>query len=335
MLSTRSLASALVFASVIAVSACGGGGSQNTKEEQVDMSQLAPAPDATVFVKVTAGSGEAEPFLANVKTQLTSSMSGAGYKLVESEEGKPDVIAKVTVNAVQEQSFFQVQVNGQVQASYKVTINASFVSAAESSVIDQTTSEFTGKDGAVEQKAIDKLLFHFGKTGKLTAWTHSVKAKIQAKEDDLWKAANVEGCKKPTSPTACDGVKAYLKEYPSGKYTAEGRQAMQDGEAAAAALKEEDLWKAAAVDQCKKPTKSYDCKGVEEYIAKYPTGAHVAEGKDAMKASEKAREGLKKAEDAQKKAANREECIKECRRTYETFRNFEILSGRCIQTECN
>lgn len=325
----------LLAAAGICIGGFGCGGASETPQEQpVDMSSLAPAPDATIFVQVTAGSGDAEPFVANVKTQLTSTLSGAGYKLVESADAKPDILAKVTVNATQEQSFFQVQVNGKVQASYKVQIAASFVSAAESAVIDQANSDFSGKDGAVEQRAIDKLLVHIGKSGKLTAWAHAARAKVEGAEEDLWKAANADGCKAGKTATACDGVKAYLDKYPSGKHAAAARQAMQDGEVATKAAQEEDLWKAAAVDQCKKPTKSYDCKGVEDYLAKYPTGGHAAEAKDAMKASEKTREGLKKAEDAKKKAASREDCVKECRRAYETYAAFEILVNRCVQTEC-
>lgn len=331
---TFAFVSFLGAASITSGWGCGGGASAGKDEAPLDMSSLAPAPDATVFVQVTAGSAEAEPFLANVKTQLTSAMSGAGYKLVESAEAKPDILAKVTVNATQEQSFFQVQVNGQVQASYSVKLAASFVSAAEAAVIDQATSDFSGKDGAVEQKAIDKLLVHLSKSGKLTAWAHAARSKVEGAEADLWKAANVDGCKAGKTATACDGVKAYLEKYPSGKHAADGRQAMQDGEVAMKAAQEEDMWKAAAVDQCKKPTKSYDCKGVEDYLAKYPTGGHAAEAKDAMKASEKAREGLKKVEDAKKKAASREDCIKECRRAYETYAAFEILVNRCVQTEC-
>ena len=329
-----SLVSLLAVAAIPAAWGCGGGSSQTSEDAAVDLSSLAPAPDATIFVQVTAGSAAAEPFVPNVKTQLTTTLSGAGYRLVESAEAKPEILAKVTVNATQEQSFFQVQVNGQVQASFKVQIAASFVSAAQASVIDQATSEFTGKDGMVEQKAVDKILFHVGKSGKLTAWALAQRAKIAGEEEDLWKAANADGCKAGKTATACEGVKAYLDKYPSGKHAADGRQAMQDGEVAMKAAQEEDTWKAAAVDQCKKPTKSYDCKGVEDYLAKYPTGGHAAEAKDAMKASEKAREGLKKVEDAKKKAASREDCVKDCRRAYETYAAFEILVNRCVQTEC-
>lgn len=342
---TRFMTSAMLVCGVLVSAAwgCGGGGSTDAKA--VDTSKLAPAPDLAVLVVVKAGTSEGDQFVPNVKSALTTSLTSAGYKLVDNEEGKPDVVAKVTVNATQEQSLFQVQVGGKVQVSYAVKINASFVSAGEASVIDQTTSEFSGKDGVVEQEAVDKILVHLGTTGKLATYAKTSKEKAQKAEDDkkaaevkaeddLWKAANVEGCRKPTAKDACAGVKAYIAKYPSGKYTAEGRQAMQDGEAEATRMAEEDAWKAAAVDQCQKPTKSYDCKAVEEYLSKYPTGAHAADAKAAMKSSEKAREDLKKKEDALKKKASREECVKDCRRAYERALYFEILVNRCIQTEC-
>ncbi len=329
----RSVA-ALALCSGFLLAACGGGSSDKA-EGPVDTSNLAPAPDMTMFVKVEAGSSEAQQFLPNVKTALTNAFTAAGYKLVASEDAKPDMVAKVTVNATEEQSVFQVQVNGKVQSSFKVQLAASFVASADAAVIDQATSEFSGKDGAVEQKAIDKIIVHLGTTGKLNTYASNAKAKVQAAEDDLWKAANVDGCKKPQSAKACDGVKAYIEKYPAGKYTAEARQAMTDSEAEMAKMKEEEAWKAAAADQCKKPTKSYDCKGVEEYLSKFPTGAHAADAKAAMKASESAREALKRKEDATKKQANKEDCIKDCRRSYETYAAFEILVARCVQTECS
>jgi hypothetical protein len=331
----RSVASALLVSAVVLGGWGCGGGASDAKDQAPDPASLAPAPDLSIFVKVEAASSEAQPYVANVTSALTTSLTSAGYKLVASEEGKPDVFANVKVTATEEKSVFQVQVNGQVQTSYKVSLSASFVSAGESSVIDQASSEFSAKDGNVDQKAIDKILVHLGTTGKLNAYAASSKAKVQAAEDDLWKAANVEGCKKPASAKACDGVKDYIAKYPSGKYTAEARQAIQDSEAEMARVKEEDAWKAAVVDQCKKPTKSYDCKAVEEYLKAYPTGAHAAEAKDAMKGSEKTREALKKKEEAEKKKASRDECIKDCRRSYETYAAFEILVARCVQTECS
>lgn len=325
--------SLLVLSALTGTVACGGasGGS----DTPVDLTSLPPAPDLGILVRVKAASGEAEAFAGNVQSALTTSMTNAGYKLVANEEAGPDVVANVTISATEEKSFFQMQVNGQVQKSYKVSINASFVAAGDGAVIDQTAVEFSGSDGEVNKNTVDKVLVHLGKTRKLTTYADTTKAKTQQAEDDLWKAANVEGCRKPVDEKACDGVDAYIAKYPTGKYTAEARQALQDGAAEKEKLKEEKVWAAAAVDICKKPTKSYDCKAVEEYIKAFPTGSHVAEGKEAMKSSEATREALAKKEAAAKKLANREECIKDCRRAYEGYAAFEILVGRCTQTECN
>ena len=348
----------LVFTGGLALSAAFGcGGSSSGGAKDADMSQLAPAPDLAVYVRVQAGTSDAGQFVPNVESGLTTALTSSGYNLVTSEDGKPDIIAKVIVNAQQEKSVFAVQVNGQTRVTYGVKINASFISAADSSVVDQAMTDFSSSDGTVEQDAINAILVHLSKTGKLTKYAKASKekaqkaaeekaakekkdaddkvAKEQKAEEDLWQAANVEGCRKPKAANPCDGVKAYIAKYPAGKYTAEARQAVQDGQAEANRMAEEDMWKAAAVDQCTKPTKSYDCQGVEEYLQKYPTGAHAADAKTAMKSSEKAREDLKKKEDLNKKKASRDECIKECRRSYEMYTYFEILVNRCIKTECD
>ncbi len=328
----------VVVGSLLVLSAASGtvacGGSSSGSDTPVDLASLPPAPDLGIMVRIKATSGEAEAFAGNVETALTTSMTNAGYKLVVSEEAGPDVVANITISATEEKSFFQMQVNGQVQKSYKIAISASFVAAGDASVIDQVATDFSGKDGEVNQNAVDKVLVHLGKTRKLSNYASTTKAKTRQAEDDLWKAANVEGCKKPVDEKACEGVDEYIKKYPTGKYTAEARQALQDGAAAAEKLKEDKVWAAAAVDICLKPTKSYDCKAVEAYIKDYPTGSHVAEGKEAMKKSEAAREGLAKKEAAAKKAENRDECVKNCRREYEGFRFFDTLVGRCVQTEC-
>ena len=332
----RAVASTLVVSAMIGGTLNCGGGSSSGDVSPADLANLPPAPsELGILVVVKAGSGEAEAFTANVQSALSTSMTNAGYKLVASPEGNPDVIANVTLNATEETSFFQVQVNGQVQKSYKVTISASFVAAGDAAVIDQAASDFSGKGGEVEQSAIDKVLVHLGKTRKLSNYATTAKAKAVKAEDDLWTAANVEGCRKPTVETACEGVEKYIAAYPSGKYTAEGRKALAEGESAKVKLADDNAWKAAAVDICLKPTKSYDCKSVEEYIAKYPTGAYVAEGKSAMKKSEAAREGLAKQEALNKKKESRDECVKNCRRAYEQRYSFEVLSARCIQTECS
>lgn len=345
-LSWKKLGSGLLLSALAtgAIPACGG--SSNPAEAPVDMSSLAPAPAATIYVQVEATSAEAKDFAENARAQLVASLSAAGYKLIESRDGGADVVARLTVGATEESSMFQTQVNGQVQKSYTVSLQASLLASADAAVIDQAQSSFSGEGGAVDKNAVDRLVFTLNKSGKLEKWATSVMEKIQKAEDDLWTAGNVEGCKSAKTDEACDGIEAYLKKYPTGKYAADARQAISDGKvaletakadakAADEAEKEEATWKAAVVDQCKKPTKSYDCKDVEAYLNRYATGKYAADAKAALKESEKAREALKKKEDAVKKRESRADCIKSCKRAYERYYSFELLANRCIQTECN
>jgi hypothetical protein len=329
----RVLLSAVLLTASLGAASCGGGASGGSNTP-VDLTSLPPAPDLGVLIEVKGTSAEAEAFVGSVQSTLSTSMTNAGYKLVTTEGAAADVIARITVAATEETSFFQMQVNGKVQKSYKVTVNASFISASDNSVVDQTVTEFSGDDGQANQNALDKILVHLGKTRKLDKYASTAKANAEKAEEDLWGAANVEACRKGETEKSCEGVKAYIEKYPSGKHTADARKAMTEGETNSVKNAEEKAWSAAAVDICLKPTKSYDCQGVEAYIKQYPTGAHVAEGKDAMKKSEKTREALAKTEAAKKKQENREECVKDCRRSYERAVAFEVLVARCVQTEC-
>jgi len=301
------------------------------------------APELGIDVSVTAASSEANPLADKVRSSTTNALTAAGYKLVESS-GTPEVHAKMTVAATEEASLFQTQINGKRQVTYKVQVSLALVSVANSAVLDQVTTEFSSSDGSVDENAIRNLVTQIGSNGKLAAYSGKLKQDAQAAEDkkgqdeeNLWKAANADGCKSASKLDACDGVKAYIQKYPSGRHTADARKAIQDGEAHMTIVEEENAWKAAVVDQCIKPTKSYDCADVEKYLAKYPTGAHAAAAKDAMKNSERAREALKAKEDTAAKKASFDDCSKDCRRSYAGFgspRWVEILVSRCVQLEC-
>jgi len=330
----RLVASVILGGGVLLAAACGGGSAQ---PKAVTPPAAAPkeVADFGILVQVEPATPEAEQLAPGVSTAFSSALSSAGYLVVE-KGGKPRAIAKVKVNATEKPSFIQTQVNGKRKVDYNVQLNASFVEAEEAAVIDQASSDFVSSDGAVDANAVNQLVSHLASSGKLAAFAKGQANKVQQVEDDLWKAAAVEGCASAKAATACDGVKAYVAKYPSGKYTADARKALADAEVNGKKNAEDALWNSASVDQCKKPTKSYDCKGIEDYLAKYPTGAHAAEAKDAMKASEKPREALRKTEEASKKKASYEECVKDCRRAYSDYRPdaFEILVNRCVQTEC-
>lgn len=60
-----------------------------------------------------------------------------------------------------------------------------------------------------------------------------VKADIQA-----WNAANVEECRTPTAPTACDGVNAYLAAFPEGRFTEQANTLLSQAKPKLAELSE-------------------------------------------------------------------------------------------------
>lgn len=330
----RTFSSFLAFAAlgVALTSACGGpaaGGPGAVSPADV---KLAPAPDLGVSLRVD-GEGDGRPFEGKVKSELTSAMTSAGYKLIAGDK-KADLKADVKVTAAEQPSMFAVMVNGKKKVTYKVTVAASFVGIADGAVVDTASADFESSDGTIPPGALKPLLGQLSQSGKLVAYQESAKAKVAGADDDLWKAANVDGCKAATKKDQCDGVRAYIAKYAAGTHTADARAALKDGDASLAKNAEEEAWKAAAIDACQKPSKSYDCKAVEDYLTKYPGGSHAKEGRDALKGTEKSREALKKKEDAAKKKANAAECEKDCRRSYERAVYFEELVRRCVQTEC-
>jgi hypothetical protein len=321
---------ALIVGCVLLPSACGGAPSQGAASA-ADI-KLAPAPDLGVSLSVR-GEAEGQAFASHVKTELTSAMTAAGYKLIAKEKAS-DVDAAVIVTAAEQPSMFAVMVNGKKKQTFKVTVAASFVGAVDGAVVDTATIDFESSDGTIPPGALKPLLGQLSQSGKLVAYQEGAKAKQAAAEADLWKAANVEGCKAATKKEQCDGVRAYITKYPAGGQTADARAALQAADESIAKHAEEEAWKGAALDVCQKPTKSYDCQAVEDFVKKYPSSAHAKEGRDAAKATEKKREALKKGEDAAKKKANAAECEKSCRRFYERHVYYELLANRCIQTEC-
>lgn len=329
----------LVALTSASLPACGGGGGQATSTP-ASARKWPAAPDLKVKLVVKADAKEAEPFVANVKATLGAVFTTAGYSMVEKED-EAQVVAKVGLTAVEEKAFFKVMVDGKEQTSFKVTVSASFVATSDTAVVDAATVEFVGADGQADEGALADLVMQVSTSGKLAAHAQALQDKVQAEKDkvaqaeeDLWKAANVEGCREPKTDTACDGVKAYLKEYPSGTHAAAGRQAMEDSKVKLAELEDDKAWEAADAEACKKPQSVDACKGVEKYLKKYPAGLHKDEAKSALKAAEAPLAQLQKKADAEKKKKNYAQCVKGCRRQYETYRAFQTLVQRCIQTEC-
>jgi len=284
-----------------------------------------------VFLKVEYVNSEAKQYAEGVKNALQSAMSTGGYKVVQNSN-EAGLIAKATISATEVPSFIQItNAQGQVQKSYKVKVDLTVTSTSDSQLLDQEGTEFESGDGSVNDTAVRNTLALITNRGKITAYTAGKEADKAAKEDDMWAKANVADCTKATSDTACDGVKAYLKAYPDGKYVGEARKAQEEYKLARGAKQEEEMWARANPDDCKKPEEVDDCDGVSKYLEKYPTGEHADDAKAAMDASKQAMKALNLKAEREAASANKQECIKRCKKRYETAVYYDVLVGRCIR----
>jgi hypothetical protein len=320
--------------------ACGGGSSN--REPAKSPEDFGPAPELAIKLVVEASSEEGKAFVTEVTSSLTSVLSKAGYTLV-TDDKTAQVQAKVLVGAAEKQAVFQTTINGQRQVTYNVKVDASFLALGDSSLIDQAVAEFTADAGKVDQPAIETLVAQLGERGKLKRYAarldQNKKDAAQAlkdEEDKMWKAANVDDCRGATSEKACEGVDAYLAKYPSGAYAADGRKAIEDSKASADKRSEEDLWAKADAEKCKSPTKVEDCQGLQQYLDKYPAGSHADEAKGTLKSVAAKLDALNKKAEAEAKAADKKECINECKRRFIHYAPgaYDVLVGRCIQADC-
>jgi len=332
----------LLMGSVMALLAVAcGGGTSNTPAKSATKDQ-GPAPELSIKLQVEATTEEAKAFLPGVTSALTSTFANAGYTLVEDEK-TAQVQAKVLVGASEKPAVFQTTINGQRQVSYNVKVDASFMALGDSSLIDKTVAQFTADSGEVDAAAIENLVAQLGERGKLRRYAQRLEENKQAEaqrvkdeEDKIWQAANADDCRKSTSESACKGVDDYLAKYPSGRYAAEGRKAIEEGKGAAEDRREEDMWAKATVAKCKQPSKVEDCQGIQQYLEKYPNGKHAEEANGTLKSVAVQLQALQKRAEAEAAAENKQECIKECKRRFIDYSPgaFNILVSRCIQTDC-
>jgi hypothetical protein len=295
-------------------------------------------------MKVT-GVGNGSIVADEVLSTLSSAFAAAGYKLV-ADAKEAQVMMNVNVRATEKPSFMQTTVNGQRQITWAVNIDATYTALSDSSMIDKTTATFESDNGVVDAAAhyqIEELIAQATKNGKLQKHAEALfqaaqdreKAKKEA-EEKLWLAANADDCSKGTSKTACDGVKEYLRKYKDGAHAAEARKALEEHEMSKVAANDEEAWAAANADKCANPDTSKDCKGVERYLKKHPTGAHAAEAKETVAKAQPMLDKLKAAEEADRKKAYYDECVKECKREFIRYApaHYQILVNRCIQADC-
>lgn len=323
-------AALLGCALAMVVPACGG----SSAPPATPVAVTGEVSEMPIMLKVEYASSEARQYADAVKSTLEAAMSTAGYKVVQNSR-EAGLIAKATITATEVPSFIQItNAQGQVQKSYKVNVGLAVSSAEDTQLLDQESTEFESGDGTINDTAVRNTIALITNRGKITAYSAGLVADAEAKEDDKWAKANVEDCKKATSDTACDGVKAYVKAYPEGKYVGEARKAQEEFKLARKAKQEAEDWARANPDDCKKPDEVEDCDGVSKYLETYPTGEHAEEAKKIMDGSKQAMKVLTAKAEREAASAEKKACYTRCKKRYETAVYYDILVSRCVRN-CN
>lgn len=323
-------AALLGCALAMVVPACGG----SSAPPATPVAVTGEVSDMPIMLKVEYANSDARQYADAVKSTLEAAMSTAGYKVVQNSN-EAGLIAKATVTATEIPSFIKIQnADGSVQKSFKVNVAVAVSSAKDTQLLDQESAEFESGDGAINDTAVRNTIALITNRGKITAYSAGLEADAAAKEDDMWAKANVEDCKKATSDSACDGVKAYVKAYPEGKYVGDARKAEEEYKLAVGAKKEAEAWARANADDCKKPEKVEDCDGVSSYLEKYPTGEHAEEAKSIMDGSKQAMKVLTAKAEREAASEEKKACYTRCKKRYETAVYYDILVSRCVRN-CN
>lgn len=265
-----------------------------------------------------------------VEKDLRRVLLAAGYRVVEDQE-RADMVFKVNVSAKEEESFFNVTINGQKRVSHKYDLRGSLVSRRDSTLVDEVMHTFSNSDRQVPSAELERLEQQVRSHGKFEAYVRSVaqkeaearrererlaeEARIAKEnqraeevrraaeaEDSAWLAASSDACRAPADESACGGVHSYLVKYPDGRHALEAQVAIAEAEPKLTTFRDAKAWGAAKAGDCRKPRKSIDCDPLKAYLEQFPTGSHAMDAKAVLKGSAATVASLKKAED-QREAA--------------------------------
>ena len=297
---SRAALIAAVFA--LLLGACGGEDSESVQPATAN-DAASPSPAVTALKVYLDGAGR-NPLEVATAARLQSVLVVAGYTLVTSENTPHDVTARVFVTATQEQSLFQVTVNGQRQV--KLQVHAALTISGGGSVVDQVAHDFESSNGEVSDEDVMPLVTRLNRSPRLSRYAraraNSRQAHAQAEEaataqaqeqaeqanaeqarqqEELdWVQARPLGCRMPSRLTACDAVQTYLVKYPAGKHSDDAQSALTEAKPRLEALqKDENTWNRAGADACSAHADPHACDGVDLYLIKFPAGLHADEAR--------------------------------------------------------
>lgn len=311
---------------------------------------------------------------SSVAISIQAKLRQAGYQIVADEASEHDAVVGVSEQTVQKNSLFTVRVNGQLRVSYTTHVTVSLRS--EGVTLATASAEYDTEDGidlddlkrivgAITEPAVMTRLAREVREQKTMAASaakrkadeeaaskrsaeNAAKRKAEREDESAWAQVVVAECTNPRDDDACEKLKDYLSKFPTGLHAAEARTALEAGTAAMVTMADERDWNSASVGVCREPRASTDCDAVKKYMNDHPTGAHVAEAREALDATrsklgklaeKEEREAEREAKriDAEEKKAAFESCKDRCKEACVDWRTGGVRApclGRCVEMDC-
>lgn len=303
-----------LFGSCVAVAACGGGAAA------VSATPATPTAPEVTALKCRLGHSQSK----QIDTALQSALVAAGYTVVTDRGGDASIELVPTITS--KPTMFAIVVNGQKKMDWTVTVNAQ-AAGKDGQLIDQATAQFSDVEADVNAEELKPLVSSLNAHGKLASFARDSEA-------NAWRDADANGCASPTSAKSCLKLEAWLAKHDGSPKADEARKILKDAEGKLAALEDDQAWNTAHPDQCKSPTQSSDCNGVQVYMNAHASGGHATEAKQLLQASSPKIAKLKSAESAAQKAQNLSDCRQDCKQNtcawLMGFSRYNVCVANCV-----
>jgi hypothetical protein len=130
-----------------------------------------------------------------------------------------------------------------------------------------------------------------------------------------WKKSDDASCRAPKKASDCDGIDAYLAQFPQGEHAEEAKKILESVATTLGPMRDEAAWKNARVPECQTPKTSDACDGVKAYLEAHPQGIHAEKGNRMMKLKRGALVQLAALEEQRRRIAGlraQQACIQTC-----------------------
>lgn len=232
-----------------------------------------PPPKEVLSMPVRVQTGSHGAFSA----ALADGLARAGFTVQTDPSAPAEIILVPQVTFSQSTSAFQVTVNGRT----KMHVSVSVAVSCGGQMADVLHAEYNDyEDAPPDDEAMATLVLAYAHSGRVAAFAKSRVAAAQAatNEEQEWISVDSGKCANPTTLSACDDVRQYLKNHPQGKHASEATRILgQAGGQLDKLQKDETAWQNAGAADCRKKKSRETCVGIEVYLTKYPNGLHAQE----------------------------------------------------------